>query len=276
MAMMCKFHLLTDLPSMNIERSICQDLRKLFNYHPTRSSPSTASKCWSWLRSGRRCCPAECSDPEVISTRQPCLPLQPGRRQRGHHARVLKNWKRSWRLLTRICRPLEGSQDVTNLGWSVGVLIGRGFAPACSTHVVPRPCRCKHGAPVKAPVQHFRCRGRGSTRIPAFICFCLMFSAFSPGIKSRSAVLRRNRLVQIQIRGCGIPRHDQPDFFLMRAARSLGEEKTADGSCGSVAAISTAPAPPYDAHFSAVPRSRAMMRDNQAKVQYSPVSGEQR
>jgi hypothetical protein len=66
-----------------------------------------------------------------------------------------QNWKRSWRLLTRICRQLEGSQDVTNLGWSVGVLIGRGFAPACSTHVVPRPCRCKHGAPVKAPVQHF-------------------------------------------------------------------------------------------------------------------------
>jgi hypothetical protein len=196
----------------------------------------------------------------------------------------------------RICRLLEGSQDVTNLGWSVGVLIGRGFAPACSTHVVPRPCRCKHGAPVKARVQHFAAEAVVDKN-SAFICFCLVFSAFSPGIKSRSAVLRRNRLVQIQIRRRGIDRQ-QVAIFPSGRSSSTGfrgslvtanlissscaplvlsvKRRPTDGSCGSVAAISTAPAPPYDAHFFAVPRCRAMMRDNQAKVQYSPVSGEQR
>jgi hypothetical protein len=45
----------------------------------------------------------------------------------------------------------QKADEILEVTHSVGVLIGRGFAPACSTHVVPRPCRCKHGA----PVQHF-------------------------------------------------------------------------------------------------------------------------
>ena len=38
---------------------------------------------------------------------------------------------------------------------------GRGFAPSCSTHVVPRLRRCKHGAPVQGEE---RCRILSFTR----------------------------------------------------------------------------------------------------------------
>jgi hypothetical protein len=62
----------------------------------------------------------------------------------------------------------------------------------------------------------------------------------------------------------------------MRAARSLGEEKTRGWLLRICSRNFHSAGAPYDAHFSAVPRSRAMMRENQAKVQYSPVSGEQR
>jgi hypothetical protein len=54
-----------------------------------------------------------------------------------------------------------------------------------------------------------RSRGRGRQEF----CFCLVFSAFSAGIQSRSAVLRRNRLVQIQIRGRGIGRQQLAIFL---------------------------------------------------------------
>ena len=101
--------------------------------------------------------------------------------------------------------------------------------------------------------------------------------------------------MQIQIRGRGIepsttryfsfrtvvqhqlprvPRHGQPDFFLMRAARSLGEENTREWLLRICSRNFHSAGAPYDAHSSAVPRSRAMMRDNQAKVQYSVSSGD--